>query len=218
MRNPRAYAWVPSWAVGLLRGELCRLRFNLLSERVRIGRGFVAECPLHIYGPGRVTIGEHCLIRRSNFQEVTVVTLSPQAMVEIGEHSILGGLRLRAATRVHIGRRFLCGRATITDADHGVEVGGHATTAAGSTAPAGSAVPTMLATPIEIGDDCWLGVGSTVLGGTRLGDNVVVSGASVVGHEVRARSYAMGNPARTVRLAVRGEEQGKAPVEQMRGD
>lgn len=55
------------------------------------------------------------------------------------------------------------------------------------------------AAPIEIGDDCWLGVNSIVLKGVRIGDRSVVAAGSVVTHDIPPDSLAAGNPARVVR-------------------
>ena len=179
-RNPRQYAWVLETAVARVRGELYRHGYRVLTRgRVQIGRGFVAECPLHVSGPGRVTIGDGCRIRRSNLQDVSIVTLGPDAEVSIGEQSTMGGLRVRCASKVTVGRLLLAAKTTITDTDVGVPGG-----------------PTVTGRPVSIGADCWLGVETTVLGGVTLGHNVVVSGGSVVNRDMPDHAMAMGNPAR----------------------
>jgi acetyltransferase-like isoleucine patch superfamily enzyme len=186
--DPWAYLWVIESTVARVRGEIYRHAFRLwCGDRVSIGPRFVAECSLRILGPGRVRIGANCVIRRSNLQDVCILTLTPEASVEIGDDSMFGGLRLRCADRVSIGRSFLAARATVTDTDHGI---------AGDGPTAGRG--------ITIGDDCWLGVDSTSLGGVRLGNNVVVSGGTVVVRDVPDDSLAMGNPARPVKLFAGG--------------
>jgi maltose O-acetyltransferase len=53
--------------------------------------------------------------------------------------------------------------------------------------------------PVEIGADCWIGMGVCILPGARLGDGCVVGAGSVVTGELDQDSIAVGNPARTIR-------------------
>ena len=50
--------------------------------------------------------------------------------------------------------------------------------------------------PVEIGADCWIGMGVCILPGARLGDGCVVGGGSVVAGELESNCIAVGNPAR----------------------
>jgi maltose O-acetyltransferase len=52
---------------------------------------------------------------------------------------------------------------------------------------------------VEIGADCWIGMGVCILPGARLGDGCVVGAGSVVTGELDSGSIAVGNPARTIR-------------------
>jgi len=58
---------------------------------------------------------------------------------------------------------------------------------------------------IVIGDDCWLGFRSVVLGGTRLGDGVIVGAGSVVCGSVAPYTVVAGNPAVPVGTVGPGE-------------
>ncbi len=53
--------------------------------------------------------------------------------------------------------------------------------------------------PVCIGDDVWIGAGSTILRGVRVGDGAIVGAGSVVTHEVPAWSVVAGNPAKVIR-------------------
>jgi maltose O-acetyltransferase len=53
--------------------------------------------------------------------------------------------------------------------------------------------------PVEIGADCWIGMGVCILPGGRLGDGCVVGAGSVVAGELESNSIAVGNPARVIR-------------------
>jgi acetyltransferase-like isoleucine patch superfamily enzyme len=184
LRDPRAYSWVPEYALARARGGLYRLRAAVGGGgRLRVGRGVVAECPVHIEGPGRVTIGDGCLLRRSNATDVHIRTLAPEATVEIGEGATLGGVLILCRRAVRIGARTLAANCRIQDVDF-----------ASADASAG-------ASPVEIGEQGWLGIESVLLPGARLGRNVIVAAGAVVSTEIPDGSTALGNPARATRLS-----------------
>ncbi|MGH8906568.1 MAG: acyltransferase [Egibacteraceae bacterium] len=54
--------------------------------------------------------------------------------------------------------------------------------------------------PVEIGVDCWIGMGVCILPGVRIGDGCVVGAGSVVVKSIDEYSVAVGNPARVVRV------------------
>jgi acetyltransferase-like isoleucine patch superfamily enzyme len=53
--------------------------------------------------------------------------------------------------------------------------------------------------PVLIGDGSWLGYGTVVLPGARIGKHVVIGANSVVSGEIPDYSVAVGSPARVVR-------------------
>lgn len=50
---------------------------------------------------------------------------------------------------------------------------------------------------IEIGDHVWIGVNTTLLRGSRIGDGAVIAAGSVVGGKIKPGTMASGNPARS---------------------
>ena len=53
--------------------------------------------------------------------------------------------------------------------------------------------------PVEIGADCWIGMGVCILPGASLGDGCVIGAGSVVADEIPSYTVAVGNPARVVK-------------------
>lgn len=53
--------------------------------------------------------------------------------------------------------------------------------------------------PVEIGANCWIGMGVCILPGVRIGAGCVVGAGSVVVKDLDAYSVAVGNPARVIR-------------------
>ena len=53
-----------------------------------------------------------------------------------------------------------------------------------------------------VGDNCFIGGGSTVLPGIRIGDHCVIGAGSVVMNDIPSNSVAAGNPARLIRSGV----------------
>lgn len=52
--------------------------------------------------------------------------------------------------------------------------------------------------PVTIEDDCWIGAGSTILGGVRIGHGAVVGAGSVVSRDVPPYAVVVGVPARVI--------------------
>ena len=55
------------------------------------------------------------------------------------------------------------------------------------------------ARPVTIGDNVWIGGGTTILPGVTIGHNVTIGAGSVVVHDIPDNSVAVGNPCRVVR-------------------
>lgn len=55
------------------------------------------------------------------------------------------------------------------------------------------------ALPIKIGDKCWIGAGSIIMGGVTIGDGTTIGAGSIVTKDIPARCVAFGSPARVMR-------------------
>lgn len=56
-----------------------------------------------------------------------------------------------------------------------------------------------IAKPITIGNNVWIGAGSTILAGTEIGDNTVIGAGSVVTKSIPSNVVAVGVPCRVLR-------------------
>ena len=65
--------------------------------------------------------------------------------------------------------------------------------------------------PVEIGEDCWLGVGVSILAGVTIGKGCVVAAGAVVARDVAPFTLVGGVPARLIRYLGDPEEPGNQP-------
>jgi len=133
-----------------------------------------------IHGSGCIRIGKDVLL----YPDVHLET-QEGGRIEIGDGVVISrGTHIVAVARVIIGRGSMIGEYTsIRDANHSRDPG----------------VPIRdsgyIATPIEIGEEVWLGRGVAVLGGVTIGDKATVGANAVVTRDVRAGLTVVGVPA-----------------------
>ncbi len=53
--------------------------------------------------------------------------------------------------------------------------------------------------PIEIGNNVWIGMNSVILPGIKIGDNVVIGAGSIVVQNIPSDSIAVGNPCKVIK-------------------
>jgi acetyltransferase-like isoleucine patch superfamily enzyme len=111
---------------------------------------------------------------------------------------------------VHLGPRVNVGTGCMILSDAGITIGAD-TMLAGNCYVGGGAydadapidVPMserpLVARPIDIGEDCWLGAGVVVIEGVTIGRGSVIGAGSVVTRDVPPYSIAVGAPARVLR-------------------
>lgn len=120
--------------------------------------------------------------------------------LRIGDQSSLQqGCKVAAAQSISIGRQvMIADNVFITDHDH-IYDDPHVPAAL---------VRELRSAPVVIEDGCWLGYGTVVLKGVRIGKRSVIGANSVVTRDVPPFSVAAGNPARVIKkidLAAAGD-------------
>jgi acetyltransferase-like isoleucine patch superfamily enzyme len=135
---------------------------------------------------GRLTIGEGTLLEPGCW-----LTLGPHARIEIGEGCFLNRNTMIAAhERVTIGdHTMLANGCFVGDASHRFDDPDTPITWQGFTSKG----------PVEIGDNCWLGVNCAVTSGVVIGSRCVVGANSVVNTDLPAFTIAAGAPAKPIR-------------------
>ncbi|MBO1330719.1 acyltransferase [Streptomyces sp. VRA16 Mangrove soil] len=146
-----------------------------------------------VYGEDKIAIGEQALIGELVTLSVGYAPeqdLGPDVRLRIGARTSIGrGSHVVVHESVTIGDDvFVAPYVYITDQNH---------TYAEPDVPVGRQWP--VNAPVVIGDGCWLGTGSIVLPGSRLGRNVTVAGGSVVRGVFPDHCVIGGVPARVLR-------------------
>lgn len=167
------------WAWGIVAGSVLFLGPVIIRTRrrgeIRLGKGvvFVADSRLN-------AVGLNC---------PTMLETMNGGRIEVGDYSGFSAVAISSHTSVRVGSRVKVG-ANVKIFDHDF----HAIDAQiRSSVLDRNNVRTL---PIEIGDDCFIGAGSVILKGSRLGPRTIVAAGSVVfGLSTPSDSLVRGNPA-----------------------
>ncbi len=173
--------------------------------------------------PRNVRVGEGCFLeRKDSFKRfrserdpglvlgtrVTAYTwtefnIEPTGAVEVGDGATLVGAVFMCAERIEIGRRVVVSyNVTIADSDFHPKDPELRRLDAIANAPQGDRRqrPPVVARPVVIGDDVWIGIGAIVLKGVRIGPGARVGAGAVVTADVAPGTTVIGNPARPLQL------------------
>jgi acetyltransferase-like isoleucine patch superfamily enzyme len=119
-----------------------------------------------------------------------MLDVEPDAFLTLGNHVQLAKNIIVAATEsICVGDNVLVGEFTsIRDADHGIQVGELVKD------------QSLIAKPVIIGNDVWVGRGAAVLKGVHIGDGAVIGANAVVTKDVPAYAIVGGNPAKVIKM------------------
>ncbi|MDX6581713.1 MAG: hypothetical protein QOI10_897 [Solirubrobacterales bacterium] len=114
-----------------------------------------------------------------------------EGVVEIGAKTVMGQeCTISAYRRIRIGQQcVIADRAMFIDFDHGIVEVERPIRQQG-----------IYMRDVEVGSNVWIGYGTCVLRGVRVGDNSVVGTNAVVAKDVPANSVVGGVPARVIRM------------------
>ncbi len=172
-----------------LRGWMFRVRCTMTGKNVTIGSGLKIYKKMKISGKGSISIGRNCMVsgvQGDSSQYVCLDTLSPTAVLRIGDNASLYAARLAAKFEIVIGDDVLIEEAGVTDTDfHSI--------AKDRETPTNE---TKDKCRIAVGNRVCLGARSSVWKGTVIGDDVIVAPGSVVTMSVAPGNTVAGNPAK----------------------
>lgn len=169
--------------------------------------------------PANVRVGRECFIeRRGSFERYASTrepglvlgdrviaytwcgfSVEPRGQLVIGDDCVLVGAQFMCAESITLGNRVVLSyNVTVADCDfHPIDpelrrVDAEAITPAGDL----SSRPPIVAEPVVIEDDVWIGIGAIILKGVRVGAGARVAAGCVVTNDVPAGAEIDGNPGR----------------------
>lgn len=171
----------------LLKGHYYKLKYRMLGKDVQIGNNFRVRAGFSIKGSGKVIFGDDVIVDGTS-HAVTPWTANKDAEITIGNNVFLNGTRFSCARKIEVGNNCILADCRILDTDF------H------SLIPQKRDDPGSIeSSPIKIGNNVWIAMGSVVLRGVTIGDNSTISAMSVVTKDVEADSLYGGNPAVLIR-------------------
>ena len=136
---------------------------------------------------------------RARIYSWTTFNLASDAFLEIGDDSVLVGPVFMCHQHIVVGKRCVISyQVTIADSDfHPVDPALRRQDAVAN-APFGDRTqrPQITSEPVVIEDDVWIGIGTIVLKGLKIGEGARIAAGSIVAHDVLAGTSVAGNPAR----------------------
>jgi acetyltransferase-like isoleucine patch superfamily enzyme len=176
--------------------------YATLPANVRLGR----DCFLERRGsfdryrstqtPGLV-LGDR--VRIYGFSDLNI---EPGGTVSIGDDSVLVGAIFMCAERIAIGKRVVISYdVTIADSDfHPTDPAARKLDAIANSPHGDKGLrPYIETSPVEIGDDVWIGIGAIILKGVKIGAKARIGAGAVITRDVPAGACYIGNPARAVK-------------------
>ena len=168
-------------AIAIARGYWYRGICRLFGRRFRAGTGLRIYGSLRVRGPGEVVFGANVSV----LGHATPWTYSDDARIVVGDRVLLGSARFGCIREITIGDDCILADVSIADTDF------HSTRADRRSERA----PIRVA-PVHIARNVWLAQSATLLPGTVVGENSVVSSGAVCTRQYPANVIIMGNPAK----------------------
>ncbi|MFN3454141.1 MAG: acyltransferase [Pseudobdellovibrio sp.] len=204
VRGTLLFYWAQFLALFMLNSKRIFLNNNVRFQNIK---NFLANSE-----QSKIIIGQNTIIYENARLEVY-----DSGLIQIGESSILGDVRIVCRENITLGDRLLTSwNVLIQDFDpHPIEQSKRATQVLKMCQDftpkfkkyiqsSNETLPTLDWTPsrkaIFIGNDVWLGANTIILKGSRIGEgSIVAAGAVVTGGDFPPRSLIAGNPAKFIK-------------------
>lgn len=173
------------------------IRLRLFTRNLKLGKSVIIYYKSRIYNfsKGEILVGSNSRIGSSSIQNhvgmpfyTRLINDGIKSTIVIGEGCRINGAYIHAKERITIGDRCV-----IASGVNIIDSNGHEVYSLDRTS--GTDEPS----PIIIGNNVWIGVNATILKGTNIDDNCVVSAGSVVKGVFPSNSIIQGNPAKVVK-------------------
>jgi hypothetical protein len=169
------------------------IKYQYLFRSATFGKETVIKCKLAIQGPGKISIGSHCLFDKDPWGQdyITLYTHQPQARITIGNWVVLRASRFGSHLSIIINDNAVLENISIYDSDfHNIDA-----TKRDDNFNVGDR-------KVVIGEGSYVGCECLCSKGTVLGRHVTVLPASVIGTKIIPDDkVASGNPARLLKQA-----------------
>ncbi len=173
-----------SAVLALAKGWFYKTWYPLRGVRFSAGPNFRVFGSLTVHGPGSVTFGRDVVVG----MHVTPYTHHRDAVIAVGDHCFLNGVRFGCMQRIEVGRDCILAEARIMDTNF------HSTRA-----DRWSADAPVTTRPIRLARNVWVAAQAGLLPGTEIGENSVVGFGAVCSGVFSADVLIAGNPAAVVR-------------------
>lgn len=178
----RKIRFLIKWAFSAISLFFRRLYLTFLG--VKFGRNLILKGRIDVTSPENIELGNNVKLGKEVYLGAWA-----KAKLVIGNNSYIGRWTIILAHQsVIIGND--CSIAPgchITDVNHGIKPGVLIREQA------------LVAAPLNIGNDVWVGAGSSILPGVTIGDGAVVGARSVVTHDIPPNAIVAGAPAKILR-------------------
>jgi acetyltransferase-like isoleucine patch superfamily enzyme len=146
--------------------------------------------------------------------EGTDLVIGENGVLELGDYAMLTSVYVRCEERITIGKRVMISWSVgLFDTEvFPRDPEERAAAIAQAQRDAFGRVPAVAPRPLVIEDDVWIGFGSIVLPGVRIGAKSIIGAKSVVHSDIPPGVIAVGNPARVVRRIEPGETVDRASL------
>ena len=174
-----------------------------IPSNIAVGENCVVDssfCFKHYYAtaPVGLRIGSHVTIWR------TALSVEEGGVIEIGDCCYLANAALACSERITLGSHVMvAGGVTIADSDfHPLSPAERiADTVVLSPVDDRRRRPPLVARPVVIEDDVWVGHNATILKGVRIGSGALIAPGAIVNQDVPPGVHVAGNPALPVEEA-----------------